>query len=58
MHILPPVAVQLVKNPIVQKYNLKELKTIMCSGSPLGDDMIRTLKQRAPEVVITQKYGL
>ncbi|KIW25682.1 uncharacterized protein PV07_08843 [Cladophialophora immunda] len=57
MHVLPPVAVRLAKSPLTQSLDLQSLRTIICSGSPLGEDLVAVLRRRAPEVVITQKYG-
>jgi len=57
MHVLPPVAVMLAKRPITQNSDFKDLKTIVCSESQLDKELIRVLRERAPDVVFTQKYG-
>jgi len=56
-HLVPPVVLQLSKNPIVDKYKLPTLKTIFSGAAPLGEDLTRACMQRLG-CSIRQGYGM
>ncbi len=61
--IVPPVAVLLAKNPIVQTYDLSSLRAVYCGAAPLGRDLHEQVERvlssiaRRP-VRVRQGYGL
>lgn len=50
LNIVPPIAIFLAKDPMVEKFDLSHLKSIMCGGAPLGEDVIYQLRARLPHV--------
>ncbi|KAI8140539.1 hypothetical protein BJV82DRAFT_671614 [Fennellomyces sp. T-0311] len=57
LSIVPPVAVQLGKDPLVPKYDLKSVRIIQCGAAPLGKEHIDNLMGRIPAILI-QSYGM
>ncbi len=37
---MPPIILQLAKEPIVDKYTLKSIKVINCGAAPLGTEVL------------------
>ncbi|MCL7030679.1 hypothetical protein MKW94_023578 [Papaver nudicaule] len=57
--VAPPVVVQMVRfQNKMNKYNLKSLKEVICSGAPLGNDHIESFYKVYPQINLTQCYGL
>lgn len=56
-HIVPPIVLQLVRNPIVTDYDLSSLKMIFSGAAPLGAELSRECMQRVG-CTIRQGYGL
>ncbi len=56
-HIVPPIVLQLARNPIVEKYDLSSLTMIFSGAAPLGPDLSRECMQRIG-CGIRQGYGL
>ncbi|KAI3907734.1 hypothetical protein MKW98_008411 [Papaver atlanticum] len=57
--VAPPVVVQMVRlQNKMNKYNLKSLKEVICSGAPLGNDHIERFCKIYPQINLTQCYGL
>ncbi len=56
-HIVPPIVLQLSKNPIVEKYDLSSLKMIFSGAAPLGDELSRECIKRIG-CPIRQGYGM
>jgi len=50
MTIVPPIALFLAKHPMVLKYDLSAIETILCGAAPLGEDVFTQLKERFPSV--------
>ncbi|KAI9322595.1 hypothetical protein BX666DRAFT_2128669 [Dichotomocladium elegans] len=57
-YLVPPILLQIAKNPIASKYNLSSLRWIMSAAAPLGTNLMRALRVRLPQTVIKQAYGL
>ncbi|KAG2220393.1 hypothetical protein INT45_006564 [Circinella minor] len=51
LSIVPPVAVQLSKDPLVLKYDLSSVRIIQCGAAPLGKEHTDNLLARIPAVV-------
>lgn len=59
--LVPPIAVQLAKNPLVKNYSesLKQVKLIMSAAAPLGAEVTQSLiKAVGPQVRVVQGYGM
>ncbi|KAI3885822.1 hypothetical protein MKX03_009036 [Papaver bracteatum] len=57
--VAPPVVVQVVRlQNKMNKYNLKSLKEVICSGAPLGNDHIERFCKIYPQINLTRCYGL
>ena len=56
-HIVPPIVLQLAKNPIIEKYDLSSLKIIFSGAAPLGEELSRACIQRIG-CSIRQGYGM
>src|SRR5436190_5286484 len=38
-HVVPPIVLQLARNPVVEKYDLSSLKMIFSGAAPLGPEL-------------------
>jgi 4-coumarate--CoA ligase len=61
--IVPPIAVLLAKNPIVQTYDLSSLRAVYCGAAPLGRDLHLQVERvlsgiAGRHVRLRQGYGL
>ena len=56
-HIVPPIVLQLARNPIVDNYDLSSLKMIFSGAAPLGEDLSRECMKRVG-CSIRQGYGM
>jgi acyl-CoA synthetase (AMP-forming)/AMP-acid ligase II len=56
-HLVPPIILQLSKNPIVDNYKLPNLRTIFSGAAPLGEDLTRACMARLG-CAIRQGYGM
>jgi len=56
-HIVPPIVLQLVRNPIIDNYDLSSLKMIFSGAAPLGAELSRECTQRIG-CSIRQGYGM
>ena len=55
VHCAPPVAIQMAKNAIVSKYNLKSIRMLVCGAAPLGGDVAQELFEKT-QIPIKQAY--
>ncbi|XP_065876601.1 4-coumarate--CoA ligase-like 9 [Euphorbia lathyris] len=59
MALAPPVVVAMVKDPkLIQGYDLSSLQVVGCGGAPLRKSIIQQFRQRFPDVILGQAYGL
>ncbi len=56
-HIVPPIVLQLARNPLLEKYDLSSLKVIFSGAAPLGEELSRECIQRIG-CTIRQGYGM
>ncbi|HKY03502.1 MAG TPA: 4-coumarate--CoA ligase family protein [Blastocatellia bacterium] len=56
-YVVPPIVLAFAKHPIVDKYDLSKLRTIVCGAAPLGKDVAQTCADRLGRVV-RQGYGM
>ncbi|KAJ5243280.1 uncharacterized protein N7469_001607 [Penicillium citrinum] len=55
--LVPPVAVMLAENPIVDRYQYPCLEYFSCSAAPLKPAIASKLRKRFPEASLCQTYG-
>ena len=46
MHIVPPLALFLAKQPLVEKFDLSSLETLVTAAAPLGGHVQSEVEQR------------
>ncbi|XP_041009902.1 4-coumarate--CoA ligase-like 1 [Juglans microcarpa x Juglans regia] len=58
--IVPPIILQLVKNPIVEEFDLSMLKlrAIMSAAAPLAPELLNAFENKFPGVQVQEAYGL
>ncbi|KAJ1441444.1 AMP-dependent synthetase/ligase [Sesbania bispinosa] len=58
--IVPPIILGLVKNPIVDEFDLTKLKlqAIMTAAAPLAPELLVAFEHKFPGVVVQEAYGL
>src|SRR5438552_12191863 len=56
-HIVPPIVLQLARNPLVENRDLSSLKTIFSGAAPLGPELSRECMERIG-CSIRQGYGM
>ncbi|KFB34944.1 hypothetical protein ZHAS_00000650 [Anopheles sinensis] len=60
LHVVPPIAVFLAKDPIVDEYDLSSVQTIACGAAPLSREVEELIYARlkVPGLRIRQGYGM
>lgn len=58
LQLVPPIIVALAKHPIVSKFDLSSVRTIMSGAAPLGAETCKALIARLPKIVLRQGYGM
>ncbi|KAG5017634.1 hypothetical protein JHK82_023234 [Glycine max] len=58
--IVPPIILTLVKNPIVDEFDLRKLKlqAIMTAAAPLAPELLNAFEHKFPGVAVQEAYGL
>lgn len=57
--LVPPVAVAMLKYPLLHKYSLKSIKVVNCGAGPLDKEHQNTLSALLdPEASFTQVWGM
>eukprot|EP00126_Sphaerothecum_destruens_P012901 Sdes_comp22076_c0_seq1m20601 len=57
-HIVPPIAVLLSKDPLVDKFDISTMTTLCCGAAPLGGEVQEQIMKRYPYIEIQQAYGM
>ncbi|TPX45352.1 hypothetical protein SeLEV6574_g03910 [Synchytrium endobioticum] len=57
VHCAPPVAIQMAKNPLVTKYNLKSIRMLICAAAPLSAQVAQEVYDKT-NIPIKQAYGM
>jgi 4-coumarate--CoA ligase len=58
LHLVPPIILAMAKHPLVSKFDLSSVKTIMSGAAPLGAEMCKALNARLPKIALRQGYGM
>ncbi|XP_073017103.1 4-coumarate--CoA ligase-like 1 [Primulina eburnea] len=58
--IVPPIILGLVKNPIVDEFDLSKLKlrSIMTAAAPLAPEILKEFEKKFPGVEVQEAYGM
>ncbi|OMO60521.1 AMP-dependent synthetase/ligase [Corchorus capsularis] len=58
--IVPPIILALVKNPVVEEFDLSKLKlrAVMTAAAPLAPELLSTFENKFPGVQVQEAYGL
>ncbi len=56
-HLVPPIVLGLAKHPVVDKFDLSKLRTIISGAAPLSGELEAAVKARL-KVAVTQGYGM
>ncbi len=56
-HVVPPVVIAFAKHPMVDKFNLSNLRWVFSGAAPLGSEITSTLQARLP-IKVRQGYGM
>ncbi|OVA19325.1 AMP-dependent synthetase/ligase [Macleaya cordata] len=58
--IVPPIILELVKNPVVKEFDLSKLKlkAVMTAAAPLAPDLLSAFESKFPNVQVQEAYGL
>jgi acyl-CoA synthetase (AMP-forming)/AMP-acid ligase II len=57
LFLVPPVVLLLAKSPVVERYDMSSVKTVLSGAAPLDENVARMLEQRIGARV-SQGYGL
>ncbi|KAL2523052.1 4-coumarate--CoA ligase-like 1 [Forsythia ovata] len=58
--IVPPIILELVKNPIVDEFDLSKLKlrSVMTAAAPLAPEILTEFEKKFPGVEVQEAYGM
>ncbi|XP_021725816.1 4-coumarate--CoA ligase 2-like [Chenopodium quinoa] len=56
--VVPPLVLALAKNPAVGNYDLSSIRMVMSGAAPLGKELEDALRERIPQAVLGQGYGM
>ena len=54
LFIVPPIALQLARSPLVMEYDLSTVRMLWCGAAPLGKDLQTELAHRFKTVPVKQ----
>lgn len=56
--LVPPILIRLVRDPIVDKYDLSHLRRFSSGAAPLSEEIIQLLQKKFPQTGFKQGYGM
>ncbi|KAK8713266.1 hypothetical protein V6N13_148488 [Hibiscus sabdariffa] len=56
--VVPPLVLALAKNPVVAQFDLSSIRVVLSGAAPLGKELEEALKERIPQAVLGQGYGM
>jgi len=56
--LVPPILIRMVRDPIVDEYDLSFLTRFSSGAAPLSEEIIQQLKQKFPQTGFKQGYGM
>ncbi|KXJ89525.1 hypothetical protein Micbo1qcDRAFT_137381 [Microdochium bolleyi] len=58
MLVVPPILIRLVRDPIVDKYDLSCVKRFSCGAAPVSEEILQLLSKKFPGTGFKQGYGM
>ncbi|KAL1554074.1 4-coumarate--CoA ligase 1 [Salvia divinorum] len=55
---VPPIVLAIVKSPVVDKYDLSSVRTVMSGAAPLGKELEEAVRNKFPNAKLGQGYGM
>nr|QLM00647.1 4-coumarate-CoA ligase 2 [Ziziphora clinopodioides subsp. bungeana] len=55
---VPPIVLAIVKSPMVDKYDLSSVRTVMSGAAPLGKELEEAVRNKFPNAKLGQGYGM
>ncbi|KAG6383092.1 hypothetical protein SASPL_157162 [Salvia splendens] len=55
---VPPIVLAIVKSPVVDKYDLSSMRTVMSGAAPLGKELEEAVRDKFPNAKLGQGYGM
>nr|AGW24660.1 4-coumarate:coenzyme A ligase [Albuca bracteata] len=55
---VPPIVVELAKNPAVDRYDLSSIRMVMSGAAPMGRELEDKLREKMPNAKLGQGYGM
>ncbi|XP_020230139.1 4-coumarate--CoA ligase 2 [Cajanus cajan] len=56
--VVPPLVLALAKNPMVAEFDLSSIRLVLSGAAPLGKELEEALRNRVPQAVLGQGYGM
>ena len=56
--LVPPILIRLVRDPVVDKYDLRCVKRFSSGAAPLSDEILAMLQEKFPGTGFKQGYGM
>ncbi|KAG0054396.1 putative fatty-acid--CoA ligase FadD10 [Linnemannia elongata] len=58
LNLVPPQVLMLVKSPLVDNYDLSQVRQVMAAAAPCSKELVEALLHKFPEVSFRQGYGM
>ncbi|KAF9982719.1 hypothetical protein BGZ75_005812 [Mortierella antarctica] len=58
LNLVPPQVLLLVKSPMVEEYDLSNVRHVMAGAAPCSKELIEALMSRFPQIAFRQAYGM
>uniref|UniRef100_A0A5B6Z9P0 4-coumarate--CoA ligase n=1 Tax=Davidia involucrata TaxID=16924 RepID=A0A5B6Z9P0_DAVIN len=55
---VPPIVLAIAKSPVVHKYDLSSIRTVMSGAAPMGKELEDTVRAKLPNAKLGQGYGM
>jgi 4-coumarate--CoA ligase len=56
--VVPPIVIRMVRDPIVDKYDLSHVTRFSSGAAPLSEEILQLLKKKFPNTGFKQGYGM
>lgn len=56
--LVPPILIRMVRDPLVDQYDLSFLRRFSSGAAPLSEEIIQLLKKKFPQTGFKQGYGM
>ncbi|KAL8688342.1 MAG: hypothetical protein Q9218_005724 [Villophora microphyllina] len=56
--VVPPILIRLVRDPIVDQYDLSHLRRFSTGAAPISEEIIQLLQKKFPQTQFKQGYGM